>query len=115
MKARKGFTLVELLMAVAILAVLAGVVVPRVLDYRQEARLARCAANISNIERAVETYRFNDPEGGLPADFAAVSDGTYFPQGAPDCEIEKSTGVASQYTVNANTGKVLCDHVWPKP
>ncbi len=111
MKARKGFTLVELLMAVAILAVLAGVVVPRVLDYRKQARLARCEANISNIERAVESYRFTWEK--LPTGYDDVKGGDYFPQGAPDCEIEKSTGVASQYTVNANTGKVLCDHVVP--
>ncbi len=83
METRKGFTLVELLMVVAILAVLAGVVVPRILDYRDEARVARDDANISNLERAIELYRFT--EEALPTAIGDITTATYFPHGVPVC------------------------------
>ena len=108
MKAQKGFTLVELLMAVAILAVLAGVVVPRVIEYRAQARNARCEANISNLERAVETYRF-EKEGLTGITIVIIKGLTYFPQGPPDCEIPKLDDSDSAYSVTA-LGVISCDH-----
>ncbi len=83
METRKGFTLVELLLVVAILAVLAGVVVPRVLDYRKQARLSECKTNISNLERSIELYRFT--EEALPTAIGDITTTTYFPHGAPVC------------------------------
>ena len=70
-------------MVVAILAVLAGVVVPRVLDYREEARIARCDANISNLERAIELFRFTTE--AAPTALGDIRNTTYFPHGNPVC------------------------------
>ncbi len=103
MKMKKGFTLVELLLVVAILAVLAGVVVPRVLDYRANARIARCAANISNLERAVELYRFTEED--IPDAIGDIQNTTYFPHGNPDCPLEGTYSIS-----DSNTGTIACDH-----
>ena len=97
---RKGFTLVELLMVVAILAVLAGVVVPRVLDYRKEARIANCDANISNLERAIELFRFT--EEAAPTALNQITTTTYFPHGNPVCPYG-TTYLLESGTITAHT------------
>ena len=108
MKAQKGFTLVELLMAVAIIAVLAGVVVPRVLDYRNQARLSECESNISNMERLVEVFKFETE--ALPTVLDTdIRNSTNFPHGLPTCKLPASLG-ASSYSLDLNTGAVTCDH-----
>ena len=89
-------------MVVAILAVLAGVVVPRVLDYREEAKIANCDANISNLERAIEVYRFE--EEGLPSVIGDIINLTYFPHGDPVCPF--GTG----YALTAASGIVAHSH-----
>ena len=65
------------------MAILAGVVVPRILDYRTNAKIARCDANISNLERSIELYRFSNE--ALPTAIGDVTDPNYFPHGAPVC------------------------------
>ncbi len=88
MIARKGFTLVELLLVVMILAILASIVVPRMTGAAAAAKTTKCDANWANLIRALELYAvYND--GAYPAtqnafDTAILSD-TYFPHGIPVC------------------------------
>ena len=89
MKARKGFTLVELLLVVLIIAVLASIVVPRMSGAAAEAKNAKCDANWANLVRALELYAANN-DGAYPADQTAfdsaiLNSDTYFPHGAPVC------------------------------
>lgn len=51
-----GFTLVELLAAVSIIAVFAALLAPVVVASRESARRARCQSNLSQIARAFESY-----------------------------------------------------------
>jgi len=53
---RAGFSLIELVVVVLIMSVLAGVVVPRVIDRQAAARDARRLADIKAISSAVEQY-----------------------------------------------------------
>jgi general secretion pathway protein G len=89
MMARKGFTLVELLLVVLILAILAAIVVPRLAATAADANKAACAANWANLVRALELYA-TDNEGRYPVDQAAfdsliLNSSKYFPHGAPEC------------------------------
>ncbi len=89
MIAKKGFTLMELLMVVLIIAVLASIVVPRMSGAVATAKDAKDDANWANLIRALENYAGNN-DGKYPADQAAfeadiVNNKTYFPHGAPEC------------------------------
>ena len=51
-----GFSIVELLVVVAILAVLLSIVVPSVSQAKRWARVAVCHANLAHLNRALELY-----------------------------------------------------------
>lgn len=62
-----GFTLIEVMVVVAILAILAAVVVPRVMDEPAKARVAKVEQDIRAIESALDLYKldnFNYPSTG---------------------------------------------------
>ena len=69
---RQGFTLIELVVVIAILAVLAGVLVPRVSNHMSSARDARRLSDIKAVRRAVEQYYMD--KGNYPA---ANTNGSY--------------------------------------
>ncbi|APZ54044.1 type II secretion system major pseudopilin GspG [Salipiger abyssi] len=55
-----GFSLLELMVVVVILSLLAVVIVPRVIDRPDQARVARARADISSIVSAVNLYRLDN-------------------------------------------------------
>ena len=89
MKARKGFTLVELLLVILIIGVLASIVVPRMTGAAAEAKVAKCDANWANLVRALELFAVHN-DGAYPLnqsafDAGVLSDKKYFPHGTPVC------------------------------
>lgn len=71
-----GFTLVELLVVLAIVALIASLAAPQVLRYLGSARMDAAQAQISNIESALELFfidnlRYPTTEEGLAALSAA--------------------------------------------
>ena len=60
---QSGFTLIELLTVVAILGILAGIAVPRVLGAIQNARVAADAANIAMLQSAVDRWAMENNPG----------------------------------------------------
>jgi len=65
MRKRKGFTLIELMIVIAIIAILAAVLVPNFMRAREASRLTACKSNLKNISTSVETYS-NDYNGMYP-------------------------------------------------
>src|SRR5262249_56744489 len=53
---RAAFTLMEMLVVVAILVVLAGAAIPIYLSYLDGARRDRARIDVTNLERAVDAY-----------------------------------------------------------
>jgi general secretion pathway protein G len=66
-KKGKGFTLVELLVVVAILAILAAALLPKFLGYTDNAREAQTMADLSTMKSVVEIYAADEGAGKYPA------------------------------------------------
>lgn len=69
---QKGFTLIELMVVIVILGILAGVVVPRIMDNPDKARVAKARHDITALESALDLYRLDNytypsTEDGLEA------------------------------------------------
>ena len=56
MKKKLGFTLVEIMIVVAIIALLTAIAIPAFLRYREDARRSLCINNMRNVEHAKESY-----------------------------------------------------------
>ena len=67
-KNKKGFTLVELVVVIAILGILAGIAIPRFMDATATARGAKIVADMRTIDSAIMMY--NAKTGVLPGDSA---------------------------------------------
>lgn len=59
-KRQKGFTLIEVMVVVVILGILAAVVVQRVIDRPDEARLVKAKQDILALESALNLYRLDN-------------------------------------------------------
>ncbi|WP_019557960.1 type II secretion system major pseudopilin GspG [Thiomicrorhabdus arctica] len=57
---QKGFTLIELMVVVVILAVLAALVVPKLMDRPDEARIVKAKQDISSIGSSLQLYRLDN-------------------------------------------------------
>ena len=113
MKARKGFTLVEVLLVVLILAVLASVVIPRIAASAKDANKAKCDANRAALIKAIELYAVNN-KGAYPADQTAfdnvINNTTNFPHGDPNCPWDATYEYIGDVTGGTVTAHTSGDH-----
>lgn len=74
----KGFSLVELIVVIAIMAVLVGVLAPQFIRYVEKSRQSTDITNLDSIKQVVESY-YADKEGAaLPSSVKiSVSGGVY--------------------------------------
>jgi general secretion pathway protein G len=72
-EARRGFTLIEILLVLAIIGMLAGVAIFAMVGQREGAKLDITKAMIHSVENALDTYNMNighyptEEEGGMDA------------------------------------------------
>jgi general secretion pathway protein G len=68
-----GFTIIEIMLVVALIAVLAAIALPSYQSYRERVRTAQATIDIKAIDAAIQTFRLNN--GTLPDDLGAVGYG----------------------------------------
>lgn len=73
-----AFTLIELLIVVAIIAILAAIAVPNFLEAQTRAKVSRVKSDIRSLVTATETYMVDHSRYPLPSD----EDGHYMPNPA---------------------------------
>lgn len=102
MKAQKGFTLIELMIVVAIIGILAAIALPAYQDYTVRARVSEGLALASSAKTAVaETYQNNNA-------FVLTASGWTAPSGTKNVQ---SVGVADSTGVITVTMSTLAQSV----
>lgn len=69
-RAKGGFTLIELVVVIVILAILAAVIVPRFFGRTEDAKIASTVSTIKTLDGAIDMY--NADTGSFPADLNAL-------------------------------------------
>ncbi len=59
-RTRRAFTLIELLIVVAIIAILAAIAVPNFMEAQVRAKVTRVKADLRSLKTAIETYRMDN-------------------------------------------------------
>jgi general secretion pathway protein G len=92
----QGFTLIELMVVMVILGILAGMIVPRIMDRPEEARRTKAAVDIQALGQALQLYkldngRYPTTDQGLQALVEAPSVGRLAKKWRTGGYLDKST------------------------
>ena len=99
----KGFTIIELMIGIAILAVIAGIAVPIYNNYIREARLGAARTNMEGLRIYLEDWRLDngsyDVDGSGSFDPEALAQLDWQPEGDKNAYIYSVTATTNTYAV----------------
>lgn len=105
MKNQKGFTLIELMIVVAIIAILAAIAIPQYNDYTARAQLTEAFTLASGMKTPIaEAYAQNSAADSCVVPTGSVTSGKYVASLAPTGASATSCGIiATMNTTGVNT------------
>lgn len=85
-RVRKGFTLIELIAVLVVLAILSGVALPKYFDYSERARTSSVQGSLGGVRTAIANFFANasvEGEGRYPTLEELTTIGTVMQEGIP--------------------------------
>jgi type IV pilus assembly protein PilE len=104
-RSQRGFTLIEIMVVVAIIGILAAIAIPNYRDYVTRSKITEAFAGLADARNKMEQY-FQDnrsyPTGGCVVQGKAPSSSQIVVQAAQNFDITCGTPTATTYTVSAD-------------
>ncbi|MDO5297657.1 MAG: prepilin-type N-terminal cleavage/methylation domain-containing protein [bacterium] len=106
---RSGFTLIELMIVIAIIAILAAILVPNFVRARAQGHLTACKSNLKNIGTALEMYS-TDHAGRYPSLTEGLTTGNNggYLKIIPTCPAAGSDTYVYTSTMNPDVFTIYC-------
>lgn len=93
---KRAFTLVEVMIAVATIAVLAAVAIPNFIEYRRSSHIGTCKANLKSILQAIEAYQVKTGRDDITDIQTLCREETRYLRSEPKCPVGGEYKITSQ-------------------